>query len=226
MDQNTNRLIDESERAWSSPDTGWCWFQRGDEVLAYNPARGEDHIFSGSMASHLNQSLKKGSITGGLKALQNLDIPGVESMFKTIHDESVSRVEPDIGFLNLEKPRQLWIEVQGGCNEECIHCYAESAPADLPELEFEQVESVLEDAQSMGVDFVQFTGGDPLLWDGLVEAVSLAREKGITPEIYTNGLRLTEDFYSRLEPYEPHFAFSVYSHDAETHNSITQVPGS
>ncbi len=121
----------------------------------------------------------------------------------------------------------LFVELTARCNERCLHCYANSEPERQEILALADVRRVLDEARCLGSPAVQFTGGDPLIYPELVPAVAYARETGYDDiEIYTNGLLLTDALLARLAPHTPHFAFSVYSHDAATHDRITRVPGS
>ena len=123
--------------------------------------------------------------------------------------------------------RQLFVELTAKCNEKCVHCYAESSPASTEALAWPELRKVLEDAKALDFDLVQLTGGDPLISPHCVHAVEFAREIGIQQlEIYTNGLALRGRTYDRLRELGPSFAFSFYSHNAETHDAITQTPGS
>ena len=121
----------------------------------------------------------------------------------------------------------LFLEVTDQCNEQCIHCYASSSPACSDFLSLEDIQNILTQARQLGRAMVQFTGGDPLIHKHLVEAVAFACEldfKGV--EIYTNGLLLGSTLLEKLLPYQPQFAFSLYSPDADVHDEITQVKGS
>jgi MoaA/NifB/PqqE/SkfB family radical SAM enzyme len=123
--------------------------------------------------------------------------------------------------------RQLFIELTAQCNEQCIHCYAESSPLRMEALSWRDVSRILDDAKALDFDLVQLTGGDPLISPHCVRAVEKAKELAIPRvEIYTNGLALRGGLYDRLRELGPAFAFSFYSHDPETHDAITRTPGS
>ncbi len=123
--------------------------------------------------------------------------------------------------------KHLFVELTAKCNEQCVHCYAESSPARAEALAWPEISKVLEDAKALDFDLVQLTGGDPLISPHCVQAVQFAKEVGIPQvEIYTNGLALRGRTYDRLRELAPSFAFSFYSHNAETHDAITQTPGS
>jgi MoaA/NifB/PqqE/SkfB family radical SAM enzyme len=123
--------------------------------------------------------------------------------------------------------KHLFVELTAKCNEQCVHCYAESSPARTEALAWPELSKVLKDAKALDFDLVQLTGGDPLISPHCVQAVQFATEIGIPQvEIYTNGLALRGRTYDRLRELAPSFAFSFYSHNAETHDAITRTPGS
>jgi len=129
--------------------------------------------------------------------------------------------------LKLDGFHTLFLELTGQCNERCVHCYADASPEITSSLSRPVAERVLAEARALGIDHVQFTGGDPLLCPFLPELVENARALGFgSREIYTNGLGLSDGLLDRLEPGAPQFAFSFYSHDAETHDRITRTRGS
>jgi len=123
--------------------------------------------------------------------------------------------------------RQLFLELTAKCNEQCVHCYAESTPARTEALGWPEIRTVLENAKALGFGLVQLTGGDPLISPHCIRAVESAATSGIPEvEIYTNGLALRGRTYECLRELAPSFAFSFYSHDPTTHDAITRTPGS
>jgi sulfatase maturation enzyme AslB (radical SAM superfamily) len=103
--------------------------------------------------------------------------------------------------------RQLFVELTAKCNEQCVHCYAESSPVRAEALTWPEISRVLEDAKALDFALVQLTGGDPLISAHCVRAVEFANEIGIPRvEIYTNGLALRGDTYDRLRALAPSFA--------------------
>ena len=121
----------------------------------------------------------------------------------------------------------LFIEMTSQCNERCIHCYAESSPERNESLTIDEIRAGLNQARTLGRAYVQFTGGDPLIHPQLVDAVAHAHQLDFAGiEVYTNGLLLTDKMVGKLNPFSPTLAFSLYSHDATTHDTITALPGS
>jgi MoaA/NifB/PqqE/SkfB family radical SAM enzyme len=122
---------------------------------------------------------------------------------------------------------QFFLELTARCNEQCVHCYADSSPYRTEALTRETMRSVLRDARELGFRVVQLTGGDPLVSPLCPEAAEYAAELGFPMvEVYTNGVALDGRLYERLREVGTSFAFSFYSHDAETHDAITRTPGS
>lgn len=203
------------------PGSGWCFLDRSPEAVLFNPATGINHRLEGSMARRVRQILVNGH------SPSNHTFPFFDKELReALQSERFIRNATPREILGLDDPTQLWIEVQGSCNEQCVHCYANSAPKDLPSLDRDTVRSVLRDGADLGFSLVQFTGGDPLLWDDLPAMVSLADDLGLQSEIYTNGLLLDEKLYEKVVDHDTRFAFSFYSHEPEVHDSITQHPGS
>lgn len=171
------------------------------------------------------------------------DVP-IDELSPSVWD-SLARFEPLLGQLRAQLRRrelqpltrgtvlrgsgwkQLFVELTARCNERCIHCYAESSPERSESLTWAELREVLEDARALGFERVQLTGGDPLVSVHCIPAVELASALGIPEvEIYTNGLALRGETYARLRRLAPSFAFSFYSHDPATHDTITRTPGS
>jgi MoaA/NifB/PqqE/SkfB family radical SAM enzyme len=130
------------------------------------------------------------------------------------------------GSVRLDGFDTLFLELTGRCNERCQHCYASSSPEVVDALEPELVDAIIDDAAVLGFRRVQLTGGDPLLSRHLPHAAARVRARGMLPEIYTNGLALSDELLAELLPAQPSFAFSLYSHRAEVHDEVTRTPGS
>ncbi len=120
----------------------------------------------------------------------------------------------------------LFLELTERCQERCVHCYADSLPERTRMLPAAQARRALEEAAALGADWVQFTGGDPLLHPELPALAAHARALGMGVEIFTNGLALRPGLLARLAPLDVRFSFSIYALDAATHDAITQTPGS
>ena len=79
------------------------------------------------------------------------------------------------------------------CNYRCRFCFAKFS--DVPELcnDLEKSKVLLKKLRDLGVEKINFTGGEPLLCRNLGELVKYAKELGMATSIVTNGYYLTED---------------------------------
>jgi len=118
-------------------------------------------------------------------------------------------------------------EITGKCNLNCIHCYA------LPErkkndLTTEQIKSVIEKLAEMGVIYINFTGGECTSRADFEEIYRFAKSKGMFISLITNGtLLVKKNFIKLFKELPPAFIkISLYGPDAQSHDSITCIPGS
>lgn len=116
------------------------------------------------------------------------------------------------------------------CNERCTHCYLDVLPpgSKLPaELSTEEVKRVIDDLAQMGVLTLSFSGGEVFLRKDIFEITGYARKKGFAVRFFTNGILIKPAIADKIAAIKPVVVeLSVYGADAETHDGITQVPGS
>jgi MoaA/NifB/PqqE/SkfB family radical SAM enzyme len=123
----------------------------------------------------------------------------------------------------------LWLELTNRCNLHCVHCYTESSPqsGDRDKLAAQDYVSTLHEAFALGCRSVQFIGGEPQLNHDFPALLTEATRIGFSCiEVFTNLTFLTEDTLRYAATHGIHFATSVYSDDAATHDAITGVRGS
>lgn len=141
----------------------------------------------------------------------------------------------------------MWLEIEGeDCNESCLHCYADSMPPGfrrargLPvahrrpfrkKMSADDWQRVIAEGFELGCRACQFIGGEPFLYrDGdttVIELAEYAKRTGYTwIEIFTNGTLITQKKVERIKELGLNIAISLYSHNPEIHDAITQIPGS
>ncbi|GAA3561383.1 hypothetical protein GCM10022222_51440 [Amycolatopsis ultiminotia] len=76
----------------------------------------------------------------------------------------------------------------------------------------------------MGVRTVQFIGGEPTLHPSLPALVSYARMLGLTVEVFTNLVHITEKLWETFAGEGVSLATSFYSDDPAQHQAITRRP--
>lgn len=96
----------------------------------------------------------------------------------------------------------LSIEVTTHCNIECRHCFVNHQISERSSLPFDVVRDIIEEGYDCGFRRLHLTGGEPLLWKGLFDALDFAFFIGFqTVLINTNGILLSENLCARLSTY-------------------------
>jgi MoaA/NifB/PqqE/SkfB family radical SAM enzyme len=103
----------------------------------------------------------------------------------------------------------LAIEVTSHCNSSCLHCFARSGISRHSSLPVDFVKEIIVEGHDAGYRHLHITGGEPLLWNGLFEALDYGFGVGYkTIFMNTNGTLITEEISKRLAEYGS-FSISV-----------------
>ncbi len=126
------------------------------------------------------------------------------------------------------KLKELKIELTHKCNLNCLHCSSDASSSNFLEIGVKDCFRILKEAISMGVEQVAFSGGEPFLWDGLDEAINIAKIGGLDVSIYTSGN--VDEISSKLLKINKigvkKCVFSIFGKSASLHERITRVSGS
>lgn len=121
--------------------------------------------------------------------------------------------------------RVLW-ELTYRCNERCLHCYIVDRDH-RGELTTTEARRVIDELAEAGTLFITFTGGEALLREDFFDIAGYARQRGFAIRLLTNGTLVTPAVADRLRALRPlTVEVSVYGVRPETHDAITQLPGS
>ena len=82
------------------------------------------------------------------------------------------------------------------CNLKCEYCYQIDETHDLMSIEL--FKKVLNQCIKLNVGIIAFTGGEPLLWQPLENALMLCKKVGIFTQITTNGFLLNKNKIDEL----------------------------
>ncbi len=121
----------------------------------------------------------------------------------------------------------VWLELTKSCNLSCAHCYGEAGVNSPAELTPGQWKDIIAEGARLGAKKVQFTGGEPTIYPGLVELIEYAQSCRYSDiEVFTNATRLEDSLLRKLTALGVKVALSFYSCDPETHDTITGNTGS
>lgn len=126
------------------------------------------------------------------------------------------------------KLREIKIEVTHKCPMACIHCSSDATPLCQREMTKDKCFEIINQAIEMGVEEVSFSGGEPLIWPWIAEAIKSASEGNMKVAIYTTGyVDMIDTLYTTLKECGLKKAiFSVYGPSELIHERVTRLAGS
>jgi MoaA/NifB/PqqE/SkfB family radical SAM enzyme len=86
------------------------------------------------------------------------------------------------------------------CNLACLHCYSNSSPSHRATLALPLVLGAIADAAAEGYTAISISGGEPLIWPGLTQALHHARSLGLVTALTTNLMPLTPRRLADIAP--------------------------
>ena len=128
------------------------------------------------------------------------------------------------------KPRlaSLQFELTSRCNERCIHCYIPNGKKNAGfDMSFERFKYILDQFAEMGGLQVTLSGGEALMNKDIAKILLYCREKDMQISLLTNLISLKKELIPILKDVNLSLIqVSLYSMDAEKHDSITTIKGS
>jgi radical SAM protein with 4Fe4S-binding SPASM domain len=125
---------------------------------------------------------------------------------------------------------EIKIELTKKCPLSCIHCSSDASFEKLAHLPIDAVLSLIRQAASLNIKSIAFSGGEPLLWPGLADAIKLSKSFRLQTSLYTTGINSSEDGTSEINKLSEYglnrVIFSLYSPDKSRHEGITRKSGS
>lgn len=116
-------------------------------------------------------------------------------------------------------------ELTQRCNLNCRHCYV--VRVNKKELNFQEIKNILHQLKDVGVMFILFTGGEVLLRDDFLKIIKVANKLKFSFKFFTNGTLLNPENVKKIADAFPlEVGISIYSHNKNIHDNITQVSGS
>jgi len=129
----------------------------------------------------------------------------------------------------------VMIETTYNCSERCLHCYNPGATRnddersgrnDVSPMSLDDYRRIIDELSELGTCLITLSGGDPFSNPHIWDIIDYIHQKDISFDIYTNGLRLTEDVKRLAEYFPLRVCVSLYSSIAAQHDYITRIRGS
>jgi MoaA/NifB/PqqE/SkfB family radical SAM enzyme len=116
----------------------------------------------------------------------------------------------------------MWLEITGKCQLSCRHCYADSGPRGTHgAMTHGDWQRAIDEAAGLGVDMVQFIGGEPTLHPELPALVDHALAAGLHVEVFSNLVHVSARLWDTFGRPGVRLACSYYSDDDAEHARIT-----
>ena len=123
--------------------------------------------------------------------------------------------------------KEIKLEVTHVCHLRCSHCSSCATPDNSRELSWRDCKGIVDQAAAMGVNEIYFSGGEPLLWPHLLDAVELAASYGMAVRLYSSGTFSKENIFEQLKKSGlDRIIFSLFGVNSDAHEKITGVIGS
>jgi sulfatase maturation enzyme AslB (radical SAM superfamily) len=130
--------------------------------------------------------------------------------------------------MDFKAPLYIAWEVTRLCNARCVQCYSDSGPGvrDEGELSTDDALRMIDDLADAGLLILALSGGEPLMRRDIFKLIERARQRGLVVNIASNGAIITPALAARLRSSGIQtVTVSLDGADAETHDSIRQLPG-
>ncbi len=125
--------------------------------------------------------------------------------------------------------KELKIELTYRCPLACIHCSSDATSSNNIEISPDKCFEIINEAINMGVEEIAFSGGEPLVWRHIEDAIDLAASGNIKVILYTSGLgknNIEKSLENLRNKGLDTIIFSLYGADAINHEQITRINGS
>ncbi len=124
--------------------------------------------------------------------------------------------------IGIRTPVLLQLKPTYRCNMRCRFCSLwKEHTEELPTADFKKI---IRDVYEMGASTVNFSGGEPLLRDGITELVSYSKSLGFQTIMNSNGY-LAEKYAAKLKNYLDFMIISVDFPEAEKHDKFRGQKG-
>lgn len=123
-------------------------------------------------------------------------------------------------------PNCAWITVNRACNLRCEGCYAKSIGyGNELNIDFSLAEKIIQIVISLGIKSITVLGGEPTVWNRLIDFNKLCKENGLKSTIVTNAMRFGNDnFWAKyIESPNTRAGISVKAFDKESLKTVTGV---
>jgi len=120
------------------------------------------------------------------------------------------------------------LELTDKCLLSCRHCSSSAGPDKVAIVSREDCLRVVGEAARIGAKKVSFSGGEPMLWDSLEDAVAEARRVGLDVIVYSSGSapNIKQRIRELGKAGVARLIFSMHGASPDSHEAVTRGDGS
>lgn len=178
--------------------TSVCFIMKGENIMNYDINIREE-VFGGTLMDvktgkrvYITKKELKNILNNNIfpKDLQYLNKDNLNIKFTKL----TKKIGNMFSFFDV-----VYLELTRACNLKCIHCLNNSGIKQKDELTKEDLLKLIKNFSSHGVQEIRFTGGEPLLFNGIYDLIRFATEEGICTSLGTNGTLVTKEVAKKLK---------------------------
>lgn len=123
---------------------------------------------------------------------------------------------------------ELKLEVTHRCSLHCVHCSSEAGPNNFRMMSLNDAVRIVDEASQLGVSEIAVSGGEPAIWEGILQLIESVAASGMKLSLYSSGVGDQAPAVITALKTIPNarLILSLFSHLPEMHDSITQRLGS
>ncbi|MBA7501436.1 putative mycofactocin radical SAM maturase MftC [subsurface metagenome] len=152
-------------------------------------------------------------------------VPGIINLSGNVLNRKTNCLQEEIA--PERRLEHIDIEITKKCNLFCLHC---SARSDSPgrELSLKEIKIILDNASSLGMKNVGFTGGEPLVRRNKLFALLKYCKHTLNSKthLHTNGTLLKSKDAAMMTRLVDRITVTLFGSKPETHDGVTSVKGS
>ena len=126
----------------------------------------------------------------------------------------------------LSAPTSIDVFVTSRCNLSCVHCFSSREEETINELSADELKSIFDQLEKLGVFEVRINGGEPFLHPEICEILRDLGGRRFRKVILTNGTLLDEEKVNLLKDSEVVPTVSLDDSEVEAHDLFRGVKGS
>lgn len=123
----------------------------------------------------------------------------------------------------------VWLEITQACNLKCLHCYEGDKHCSAEhKMSVARWIEIINELGDMGISRVVVIGGEPCVSNNLIQILDELCKRKIKTTLFTNATLMSEQLLSFIVINRDwiEVKVSIYGHNKEVHDAITQVDGS